>query len=273
METGLTPFSAPEDTIVASAATHLGRLFAKAGVCESHGISHARNVERLADAALACHRGGPLTAKERLAVRLAALLHDADDRKTFPTHDANQNAQEILSEMPEHTSLQCSRAALVGLVLRMIDLVSASKNGDRVPDDARASLWMLYPRHADRLTALGWTGVYRCWKYNLGVKLPLFTATTPRARTEDELWLIAAPARYTAYRGDCESMIDHYYDKLLHIGRAIEVQENSFLAQEARKRLAPLIEVALHFGVHGTLDSAIYTRATALAEKEMRGDT
>jgi hypothetical protein len=44
----------------AASARQLEALFAEAGVCDSHGIDHARNVARLASKALQSHRGTPV---------------------------------------------------------------------------------------------------------------------------------------------------------------------------------------------------------------------
>ena len=43
--------------------------------------------------------------------------------------------------------------------------------------------------------------------------------TTPRAKTEEELWAIATPERFAAYVGASDSMVDHFYDKLLHLNQ------------------------------------------------------
>jgi hypothetical protein len=127
---------------------------------------------------------------------------------------------------------------------------------------------MLYPRHADRIAASGWTGVERCWKYNTRAERPLYTKDTPRALDEKDLWArIATPERFAAYRGDSASMLDHYYDKLLHVTQF--ATENEFLTTEARRRMLPLLEVVLAFGQMGDLPEDLYARAAVESEKEM----
>jgi len=47
-------------------------------------------------------------------------------------------------------------------------------------------------------------------------------------------------------------MIDHYYDKLLHIVETdVEVTGNEWLVKEARKMSTPLVKVCLEFGKNG----------------------
>jgi hypothetical protein len=246
------------DPLYAAAEARLAAVFEQARVCESHGIAHARDVARLTGGALACDPAP--TYDDQVDALLAAVLHDGDDRKFFSEHQDFENARAILAEI----GLEAGRAARV---VRMISWVSASKNGDRIPPEAAERPWMLYPRHADRLATTGWTGVYRCWKYNDGIGRPLYTAATPRAVDEEDLWgRLATTERYAAYCGDSDSMIDHYYDKLLRLGQGPYL--NTFLAAEAERRARPLVEVALLFGRTGGLPASLFDLARAAAEKE-----
>ncbi len=253
------------DTLTA-ATEHLTRIFASANVCESHGIHHATDVVRIVDHALQ-HCPHSLEPETKIAIRLAALLHDADDRKLFPKHGALQNAQDILRQLTY--AGQPLSEPTIGSIIRMIRWVSTAANGDMIPTEAVSAPHLLYPRHADRIAAMGWTGVYRCWKYTLGVGDPLYTGDTARAANEEDLWTrLATPQRYAAYRGKSASMIDHYYDKLLHICNPLLTQENVYLRDEARRRTAPLVEVALAYGRSGVLTEDLYERARSLAEEE-----
>lgn len=250
---------APHPPAYTRAVGALADLLRGANVCDSHGIKHALDVARLTERALACCPR-PLTGDERLLRMLAALLHDADDRKFFPAHDDYQNARAVLRA----AGLEAGAEARV---IEMIGWVSTSTNGDRIPPAAAEDPSLLYPRWADRIAAVGWTGVWRCWKYTIGVERPLYTAETPRALSEDDLWArIATPERYAAYRGNSASMIDHYYDKLLHIGRF--PTDNPFLEAEARMRSRPLVDIALEFGRTGALPEGLYDKAASEAEKE-----
>jgi len=247
-----------------AADDQLVALFGRSRVCESHGVAHGRDVARLAGGALAAHPrpagAGGLSEEDQLDVLIAALWHDGDDRKFFPANADYQNARAALAGL----GLPEDRASRI---VRMISWVSASKNGDTIPPEAADHPWLLYPRHADRLAATGWTGVYRCWKHTEGIGRPLYTAATPRAADEEELWgRLATPERYAAYRGDSDSMVDHYYDKLLRLGR--DAHGNAFLAAEAARRARPLIEVALLYGRTGSLPAGLFELARLAAEKE-----
>lgn len=244
-------------TTVGLAIADLARTLERAGVCHSHGLDHALRVTLHAIRALqACDN--VKTAEHELAVVLAALLHDVDDRKFFPTSVDYENARRIL------------RAVGIGpttetMIIQMVDAVSASHNGDRVPPEAVLAPWLLYPRHADRLEACGWVSVVRCWDYTVTKGIPLFTADTPRCQSAEDVLKVATPQRYAAYRGDSASMIDHYYDKLLHL----KIRSgNAYLDGEASRREGPLTEVCLIFGATGGLPPDLLDKARRNAEKE-----
>ena len=47
-------------------------------------------------------------------------------------------------------------------------------------------------------------------------------------------------------------MLDHFYDKLLHVARPPpRLVQNAYLEAEAEARVAPLVEVCLAFGEAG----------------------
>ena len=53
---------------------------------------------------------------------------------------------------------------------------------------------------------------------------------------------------------DSASMMDHYYDKLLHISVFDKnVVQNSYLIEEAARRVQPLVDVCLRFGETGVV--------------------
>lgn len=226
----------------------LGELMACAHVDESHGVQHARNVMVHCIAAEA----DPDCTWPRLAVRLAALLHDADDRKYFPGSSDYANARRIVRDVaPE----------LEEDVVRMISLVSCASNGNAVPPDTPS--WMLLPRDADRLEALGHVGIARCYEFTVSRKRPLFTADTPRARTDEELDAVATPQRFAAYQatGGSASMIDHYYDKLLHVGAM--ASGSAYMIGTAACRVRRMREFVLDFGVRGAVDECELKRMCA----------
>jgi hypothetical protein len=68
-------------------------------VCLSHGITHAIAVMHHAENALN-HTTFKFDEKIKRCVKLAALLHDADDRKFFPNNQNYENLRQILDDLP-----------------------------------------------------------------------------------------------------------------------------------------------------------------------------
>ena len=241
--------------VVGAAASHLEALFASHAVDASHGILHARAVLAHADAALAA-AARPLPAERALAVRLAALLHDADDKKYFGKASAASlaNARRILGAVG-------AAPAVVDDVARMIHWVSCSANGNACPEPAAESPELLWPRWADRLEAAGEVGVARCYLHNLAAGDPLCVpAATPRPRTEGAALALATEERFAAYQasgGGSASMIDHYFDKLLQVARPPPaLVRNAYLEEAAARGAAPLLAVVLAYGRTGKVPVA-----------------
>ncbi len=140
---------------------------------ETGGVAAAATTDdaetaRAAAAAAAAPAAAPSAPRSRrtvaparaMACRLAALLHDADDKKYFPaTCTSYANAERIA----HHAG---APRPVVAEVLRMIDWVSCSHNGNQCPPEARLEPELLWPRWADRLEAVGEIGVARCYLYN-----------------------------------------------------------------------------------------------------------
>eukprot|EP00211_Chloroparvula_japonica_P014843 CAMPEP_0119126158 /NCGR_PEP_ID=MMETSP1310-20130426/5187_1 /TAXON_ID=464262 /ORGANISM="Genus nov. species nov., Strain RCC2339" /LENGTH=246 /DNA_ID=CAMNT_0007116297 /DNA_START=185 /DNA_END=925 /DNA_ORIENTATION=+ len=218
----------------------------------SHGLSHALAVSEHAKQAVACHE--PMIPDNvRSDIIIAALLHDVDDRKYFPGGGDFPNARAIMT-----------RAHFDGAerVVRMIQLVSCSANGNSVPAWLRetGAFHLLIPRWADRLEAVGAAGVLRCFQYNTEHEQPLWSDHSPRPQTEAEVWAHAKPERFEGYQsrgGTSTDMISHYYDKLLHVSRPPpEIVRNSYLEAKAAASAQPLVDVCLHFGREGSVDEA-----------------
>lgn len=72
--------------------------------------------------------------------------------------------------------------------LEMISYVSASDNGDAVPERAKLNPEFLWVRYADRLEAIGTIGAVRTYQYNAEANRPLAVASTPLPKTEAMVW-------------------------------------------------------------------------------------
>lgn len=230
------------------ATKELKKLCDANGIDASHGVDHASNVLRHVNAALQEAKG--IDEERAFAVRLAALLHDADDRKYFPKTVGHPNAEKICRDIGASENV-------IKDVSKMIGWVSCSENGNAVPEEARRHPELLWPRWSDRLEAVGEIGLARCYVYNCHSGSPLYIETTPRPKTEEEAFESASPERFATYQksgGSSASMMDHFYDKLLSVARPppSDVQ-NTYLEREALKRVAPLLNVCLVFGRTGNV--------------------
>src|SRR4051812_6763796 len=94
------------DRIIAIADRKLMAMLKKARhVCASHGIAHVRKVRENLTRALR-NNGFNLTIMQKLALHLAALLHDADDHKLFPDSTEHlENASEIVEATMNELSM------------------------------------------------------------------------------------------------------------------------------------------------------------------------
>jgi uncharacterized protein len=243
--------------ILSQTESLLASVFAKANVDSGHSVGHALKVTSHVAKAVEAEAAGSLRVDQRLSLLLAAMLHDADDHKFFPTHQAHENSVEILGkvlgdkESMEVEGTSINPASVVTTVTTIIDRVSTSKAKNAPAPEGQE--WTLIVRWADRLEAIGEIGIVRCYTYNQHSGSPLFVETTPRVTTEEELATVATPERFARYTGGSDSMMDHYYDKLLHVGH-LDGCSNSYLLAEAERRRQTMIDFVLAFGRTGTVD-------------------
>lgn len=225
-------------------------LFDQHNVCESHGYLHAISVMNNSIQALRDQNYG-LKQRTIEMIILAALLHDVDDKKIFPNNRNNQNVRMILYD--KHSNF-------VESVIEMINLVSCRDNGDRLVDD----LWKLIPRYADRLEALGINGIERCYQYTMTIGNPLIIESTPRPKTIDEAFKFANDRQY---KGQSLSMIDHYYDKLLHLGTFPLV--NNWLSSKASETIGIMARFVVEFCKKDTEDKHQFVKKFIMDNKKM----
>lgn len=205
-----------------------------------HGIDHMIAVMEHAKKAVSLEEL-PEIIKEQII--LAALLHDADDIKIFPKSIGYQNAKSLLSSYVDEVEHVGDRESFIDDVIKLIDLVSCSKNGDSEPPCP----WMAIPRDCDRLEAIGEIGIRRCDEYSAAVGAPDYVHETIKVNTEEELWMVATPERFKNYKKSI-SKIDHYYDKLLHIGNPSCLKsQNVYILEEAGRRNRTMIDYVLNF--------------------------
>ena len=116
---------------------------------------------------------------------------------------------------------QIDQEKLIKEVNEIVSYVSASDNGNTIPKRAKKHPELLWVRFADRLEAIGPIGAVRCYQYNTEKGESLSKSTTPRPKTKKEVWANVTPDRLQKYMEtkDSDSMMDHYFDKLLQIAR------------------------------------------------------
>jgi uncharacterized protein len=228
---------------------------------ESHGWEHVYAVYQHAVRAVSCHQPA-LTERQALQVRIAALLHDADDHKYFPDSFDEQSGQ----NQCDNARLVMNRAGIVDQpdvikgVMEMIRLVSCSTNGNTVPHhiaNNEDQYYKLIPRWADRLEAVGTRGVVRCYLYAQEVGDPLYSDETPRPQSIEEVWQHASPDRFEDYQargGGSIDMLSHYYNCLLHIAHPPpEASGNTYLVDAMMDCATILVQICLHYGKTGNL--------------------
>ena len=245
-----------ETEILKSARTLLEKLFVEAKMPESHGLQHCLTVLGHMDRAIDKAEDSIkhlLTHERMICLKLAAFLHEADDHKYFPSNSKFENARAICQQSISDD--EPKKEEMISEIVMMISLVSASVNGNSVPDQARTNPTLLWPRYCDRLESIGVIGAVRCYQYNSEKGDPLMLDTTPRPKTEEEVWQHVAEERWSKYQsggGSSASMMDHYYDKLLHVAKLDpEVVRSDYLVSESKQRVKPLVDICIESGVSG----------------------
>jgi len=236
---------------------HVRELLESGGAKDpAHDVKHVEAVTAHVKQALL--EEDSLDDRHKSVAVMAALLHEADDEKLFPGSGINAtNTRRILAQcLPVAIESGAvpggkeAQASITDEVVEVIDRVSARKNKDAgVP---KGKEWQLIVRDADRIEAVGEVGIARCFAYNQKVGAPLFVASTPRPTNEKEIWQIATPERFAAYNGESASMIDHYYDKLLHLQKC--GSGSKYLEGQLNARLQIMLDFVLEFSRKGEVD-------------------
>lgn len=235
------------------------QLFESIGEDETHGFIHAVKVHRHAKKAI---EELDLMPWQKDAVEFAALLHDVDDLKLF-NKDAKslsdcknyKNARDILETSTSTGSEYNNKEELIELVVRMISYVSFSQNGISDYDivrDEKIPNWMLIPRDADRLEALGKCGISRCFAYGCQINRPLFSATTPRFTNAEDIKAEAVRRFISSTKPENESVIDCFISML--IMRARMSSGLHYFTSQSESLLEPIIQTCLVFGSKGSID-------------------
>ena len=176
-----------DERIIEKAIELLGDLVDEHGIPDSHGLGHALAVLANMRQCLA-HSKSELSDMFILSLKLAALLHDSDDRKYFD--EGSKNAIKILEEaLKEDETLKKKESTkYIRRVVQMISYVSTSTHGNSMTPETIKEPELLWVRHCDRLEAMGTVGVVRCYQFSVESDRVLSVPETPRATTEEEVW-------------------------------------------------------------------------------------
>lgn len=148
-----------------------------------------------------------LTNVQKDAIIIAALFHDFNDHKFISKDDYLDVGVLLSSYISKET---------IDLVVKMIDLVSCSKNGDTIVSPS----WMVIPRYADRIEAMGSIGLWRAISYGKHIGRPFVSPDTPLVYSLEELDKVVTHDRYLEYisgKRKSSSTLELFYDKILHL--------------------------------------------------------
>lgn len=100
-----------------------------------------------------------------LRVMVASLFHEIGDKKLRANNQKEMTKEELISQALDEalSDYELYSEDMKEDIISQIDLSSASKWGDRVPEGTK--LYQLIVRWADRFEASGAIGVARCLTY------------------------------------------------------------------------------------------------------------
>ena len=184
------------------------------GESSGHDFYHSLRVHDLARR-ICAEEGG-----DEDLVRLAALLHDADDRKLFST-EGFANARRFMDSEGILSGIQDS-------VCSMISQISFKGDGTRVPDTLEGRI----VQDADRLDAIGAIGIARTFAYggSRGRAMHIPGEAFREGMTE---------AEYYANRG---TSINHFHEKLLKLKDLMNTPAGKRMAEARHDYMVGFLE-------------------------------
>lgn len=195
----------------------------------SHGMVHAYTVAYLAFKCIIA-QFSTITFEKKISIIMAGLMHDIDDRKLV----GETNSKLYLNAKRIMTAAKVD-AAMFDSVITQISLVAYSSNGNEV-DLTKYPLWMYIVRYCDRDQCIGPDGMWRTFMYNIENRRNIYVATTVITPSKDEIEANLLPersAQYVSGGGISASMIDHCFDKLLHVLHQNRICQITFIENRA----------------------------------------
>ena len=211
------------------------------GTDEPHGFVHGIYVLLTCVGALNKCPLGIMNKETEILIKLAALYYDVD------SHNPSRPESDNLSRM----LMSCSGGLITNEQLELVRSMTRVGIEHRVPDIFTTQEWFLYPHYSDSLETLGVEGLRRVYLYAKTRGIPFFTPETPRITSIEDLTKMTPPEESENYKGHPTSMMDHLYDRLLHIDKF--PISNEYLLSGARDKIHLMARVCLEFGESGIL--------------------
>ena len=179
-----------------------------------HDVYHTMRVHDLARA-LCGKEGG-----DEEVVRLAALLHDADDAKLFGS-EGFPNARRFMDSEGVPAEVQ-------ERILRIVSSVSFKGTGASVPDTLEGRI----VQDADRLDAMGAIGIARAFAYGGSRGRPMhIPGERPREGMSE-----------TEYRSGRGTTVNHFHEKLLRLKDLMNTETAKRMAEARHRYMEDFLE-------------------------------
>ena len=201
-----------DESVFSNARGFVAGLFE--GDSGGHDIWHTVRVHDLA-VTICREEGGDMD-----VVRLAALLHDADDRKLFGDN-GYANARRFMDSegIPAGTQEE---------VVRIISQISFKGTDSVVPDTLEGRI----VQDADRMDAIGAIGIARAFAYGGSRGRPMHTpGEGPNLGMDDE-----------AYRNNEGTTVNHFHEKLLLLSGMMNTDTARCMAQSRHDYMVGFLE-------------------------------
>ena len=201
-----------DESVFSDAREFVARLFD--GESSGHDVWHTMRVHDLA-VSICRAEGGDMD-----VVRLAALLHDADDRKLFGDN-GHANAIRFMDSRGVDPAVR-------DRIIRIISQISFKGTDSVVPDSLEGRI----VQDADRMDAIGAIGIARAFAYGGSRGRPMhIPGEGPKIGMDD-----------AAYRSNEGTSVNHFYEKLLLLKDLMNTDTAKRMAEERHRYMVDFLD-------------------------------